>query len=40
MTKCLEEYGRQWRLKQEKLGWYKQNEEEKKQKEREKRKRK
>jgi len=28
MTRCLEECGKQWRLKQEKLGWQKQKEEE------------
>jgi len=33
MTKCPEECGRQWRPKQEKLGWQKQKEEEKKEKE-------
>ena len=32
MTRCLEEYGKQWRLKQEKLGWQKQKEEEVKEK--------
>ena len=46
MTRCPEEYGRQWRLKQEKPGWQKQKEEEakketgRKQKEQEKRKQK
>ena len=28
MTRCLKEYGKQWRLKQEKSGWKKQKEEE------------
>jgi len=28
MTRCLEECGKQWRPKQEKLGWQKQKEEE------------
>ena len=28
MTRCLEEYGKQWRLVQRKSGWEKQKEEE------------
>ena len=28
MTRCLEEYGKQWRPVQEKFGWEKQKEEE------------
>ena len=32
MMRCLEEYGKQWRLVQEKLGWEKQKEEEAKEK--------
>jgi len=31
--RCLEECGKQWRLKQEKSGWQKQKEEEKKEEE-------
>ena len=30
MTRCLEEYGKQWRPVQEKLGWEKQKKEEEK----------
>jgi len=36
MTRCPEEYGKQWRPKQRKLGWQKQKEEEKRKEERKK----